>query len=218
MSRLFLNRSDAGRQLAEALKPYQNTADLLVLGIPRGGVPVAFEIAQALHAPLDVFIVRKLGIPSDPECAMGAIASGDVRVLNADVVTALHIPPIVIDEVSRVELKELKRRESAYRGSKPPEDIRGKTVILVDDGIATGATARAALQAIRRHKPGRLILAAPTSSSSTLEELRSLADECVALETPAPFHAVAQSYHEFQQTSDEEVKQLLTLHRSSLTE
>jgi putative phosphoribosyl transferase len=209
MSHVFLNRTEAGQSLAAALRNFRGTPDLLVLGIPRGGIPVAFEVARVLRAPLDVFVVRKLGLPSDPECAMGALASGGVRILNADVIAALGIRGSVIDAVARGELKELERRELAYRGSTTPPVVRHKTVILVDDGIATGASIKAAIKALRALKPERLIVAVPASSRSSLAEIQPLVDETVVLEIPEPFHAVAQSYAEFPQTSDTEVTGLL---------
>ncbi len=195
--------------LAKSLAAYEGTPGLLVLALPRGGVPVAYEVARALKAPLDVFIVRKLGVPDNPELAMGAIASGGVRVLNESVVTMLGLSPLVIDEVARRELKELERREITYRGHRPPPTIHGRTVIVIDDGIATGSTMRAAIEALRQLKPARLIVATPTVAWSTAEELRSEVDEFYALITPEIFNAVGEWYGDFSQTSDEEVCELL---------
>jgi putative phosphoribosyl transferase len=205
----FSNRTEAGKMLAKSLTAYEGTSGLLVLALPRGGVPVAYEVARALKAPLDVFIVRKLGVPGNPELAMGAIASGGVRVLNESVVTMLGLSPLVIDEVARRERKELERREITYRGQRPPPTIHGRTVIVIDDGIATGSTMRAAIEALRQLKPARLIVATPTVAWSTAEELRSEVDEFCALITPENFNAVGEWYVEFAQTSDEEVCALL---------
>jgi putative phosphoribosyl transferase len=205
----FSNRTEAGKMLAKSLAAYEGTSGLLVLALPRGGVPVAYEVARALKAPLDVFIVRKLGVPGNPELAMGAIASGGVRVLNESVVTMLGLSPLVIDEVARRELKELERREIAYRGHRPPPTIHGRTVIVIDDGIATGSTMRAAIEALHQLKPARLIVATPTVAWSTAEELRSEVDEFCALITPEIFNAVGEWYGDFSQTSDEEVCTLL---------
>jgi putative phosphoribosyl transferase len=213
MQHTFSNRTIAGQCLAQALSTYKDTPGLLVLGIPRGGLPVAFEVAQALHAPLDVFVVRKLGVPSDPEIAMGAIASGGVTILNDDVLTSLAIQPAVIKQVAQKELGELNRRETTYRGAQTMPVVRGKTVILVDDGIATGATTKAAVRALRCLKPKRLILAVPTSSQSAFQAIKPLVDEFIALSLPEPFHAVAQSYDQFPQETDEGVLRLLKLAR-----
>lgn len=208
-ARSFKNRSEAGRRLAEKLASYANRPDVGVLALPRGGVPVAFEVAHALGAPLDVFIVRKLGVPGHEEYAMGAIASGGVRVLNDEVVSAMRIPPHMIEAVARRELQELERREREYRGDRPPPDVHGKTVILVDDGLATGASMHAAVKALRQMQPGRLVVAVPTGSPQTCEQLRSEADEVICAIEPEPFHAVGLWYEDFSQTSDEEVRELL---------
>lgn len=208
-SRVFRNRQEAGQALAEVLRPLCGTPDLLVLGIPRGGLPVAFEVAKVLQAPLDIFVVRKLGVPSDPEFAMGAIASGGVRVLHHDTIAMLHITPDVFDAVACRELAELQRRETVYRGANEPPDFRNKTLLLVDDGIATGATTKAAIQALKKHHPARLLLAVPTAPASAYDEIQPLVDGFVVLSTPEPFHAVAQSYAEFPQTTDAEVTNLL---------
>lgn len=209
MTGRFTDRTEAGRLLAERLSDYTGRTDTVVLGLPRGGVPVAFEVAKTLHAPLDVFLVRKLGTPDDPELAMGAIASGDIRVLNQDVVSALQIPMEVIEQVTSAEKLELKRREKAYRGAYPAPRLSGKQVILIDDGIATGSTMRSAIRAIRMQRPARLIVAVPTVAASTYRELQHEVDEVVALMTPESFYAVGQWYADFSQTDDEEVTELL---------
>src|SRR5436305_14336864 len=183
----FRNRSEAGRQLAEKLKNYEGRPDLLVLALPRGGVPVGYEVAQALRAPLDIFLVRKLGVPGHEELAMGAIATGGVRVLNDDVVDYLRIPGEVIDAVAMDELKELERREHAYRGNRPEPDVRGKTVILIDDGLATGSTMRAAAAALRQQNQTRIVVAVPVSAPQTCNEYRMGVDEIICASTPEPF-------------------------------
>lgn len=210
---LLRDRSEAGRTLAQKLGAYAGRDDVVVLGLPRGGVPVAFEVARALDAPLDVFLVRKLGVPGHEELAMGAIASGGVRVLSEDVVRRLNLSPRAIEAVASAEQRELQRREREYRGDQPPPDVRGKTVILVDDGLATGATMRAAIAALRRQGPARIVVAVPVAAASTCEELRDIADEVVCAVTPEPFLAVGQWYHDFSQTTDEEVRELLRLAR-----
>jgi predicted phosphoribosyltransferase len=209
MDTRFQDRTEAGRLLANALVDYADRGDVLVLALPRGGVPVAFEVAQALHAPLDVFLARKLGVPGHEELAMGALASGGMRVINDEVVQALDIPPDVIDSVAAVEERELQRRERAYRGDRPSLDVAGRTVILIDDGLATGSTMKAAIAALRQLNVGRIVVAVPTSSPSTCDEIGALADECVCLLEPEPFHAVGLWYHDFSQTTDEEVRDLL---------
>ena len=206
---LFRDRADAGRQLADRLKTYAGRPDVLVLGLPRGGVPVAFEVARALGAPLDIFVVRKLGVPGHEEIAMGAIATGGVGVLNEPVVRGLGIPQSVISAAMEREQRELDRRERAYRGERPAPDVRGKTVILVDDGLATGATMRAAVAALRQQQTKRIIVAVPVAAPETCEELRAEVDEIVCLETPEPFYAVGLWYEDFSQTTDEEVCGLL---------
>ena len=206
---IYRDRTDAGKRLATLLTAYANRPDVLVLALPRGGVPVAFEVARALRAPLDIFLVRKLGAPGQKELAMGAIATGGVRVLNEDVVEYLQIPDNVIDEIAADELQELERREHAYRGNRPVPDVRGKTVILVDDGLATGSTMRAAAAALRQQKPARIIIAVPVSAPQTCDEYRMGVDEIVCDVTPEPFHAVGQWYKDFSQTTDEEVSNLL---------
>ena len=206
---IYQDRLDAGQRLADALAGYGGRDDVLVLGLPRGGVPVAAVVARALDAPLDVMIVRKLGAPWQPELAMGAIASGNVRLLNEQVVRLLGVDPETIDEVAETESRELVRRERAYRGDRPPFDAAGKQVILVDDGMATGATMRAAVAAVRQMAPASVIVAVPTAATDTCELLRAEADRVVCLDTPEPFMAVGCWYRNFDQTSDAEVRELL---------
>jgi erythromycin esterase-like protein/predicted phosphoribosyltransferase len=207
---LFRDRRDAGRLLAEKLAAYANRPDALVLALPRGGVPVAYEVARALGAPLDVFVVRKLGVPGYEELAMGAVATGGVRVLNDQLVERLGIPEQMIDAVAARELQELARRERRYRGGRPPPDVRGRTVILVDDGLATGATMHAAIEALRQQKPTRIVVAVPTASPETCEEMKTKADDVICAITPEPFQAVGRWYQDFSQTTDEEVEALLS--------
>lgn len=217
MKEVFRDRIEAGQLLARELMRYANQSNVIVLGLPRGGVPVAFEVATALRAPLDVFVVRKLGTPGHRELAMGAIATGGVRVLNEEVVRGLGIPMAVIDEVTAEETQELKRRELAYRGSESEPEVRGKTVLLIDDGVATGSTMRAAIRALQAQHPARLIVGVPTAAGSTYLELRSEVDEFVALMTPEPFYGVGEWYQDFSQTSDAEVTELLERARRNLT-
>ena len=205
----FRNRVEAGQQLAKRLTKYVNRPDVLVLALPRGGVPVGYEVAQALKAPLDVFVVRKLGVPGHEELAMGAIASGGVRVLNGSVVEGLSIPEDVIDAVAARELRELERRERAYRDDRPAPDMQGRTVILVDDGIATGSTMKAAIKALRQLEAARIVVATPTAALSTVREMGPDVDELVAVMTPADFAGVGQWYEDFSQTTDGEVRELL---------
>ena len=207
--RVFKDRSEAGRELAARLQKYADRPDVLVLALPRGGVPVGYEVARALHAPLDVFVVRKLGVPGHEEFAMGAAASGGVRVLNEQVVKALRIPDYVIDAVAMWEQQELERRERTYRGNRPLPDVRDKSVILVDDGLATGATMLAAVKALRQLGPARIVVAVPVASPDTCELLKDEVDEVVCAVTPEPFYAVGLWYRDFPQTSDEEVRELL---------
>jgi putative phosphoribosyl transferase len=207
--RVFKDRSEAGRELAARLQKYADRPDVLVLALPRGGVPVGYEVARALHAPLDVFVVRKLGVPGHEEFAMGAVASAGVRVLNEQVVKALRIPDYVIDAVATWEQQELERRERDYRGNRPLPDVRGKSVILVDDGLATGATMLAAVKALRQLGPARIVVAVPVASPDTCELLKDEVDEVVCAVTPEPFYAVGLWYRDFPQTSDEEVRELL---------
>jgi predicted phosphoribosyltransferase len=209
MERVFRNRREAGQVLASLLAAYRGRPDVVVLGLPRGGVPVAYEIATALHAPLDVMVVRKLGVPGHEELAMGAIASGGVQVVNEDVVRHLGLTPAILTSVAAIEAQELARREQAYRGERPPVAVEGRTVILVDDGLATGSTMRAAVAALRRRHPARIIVAVPTAAPETCEELKQEVDEIVCAMTPTPFYGVGEWYEEFGQTSDDEVRDLL---------
>jgi putative phosphoribosyl transferase len=209
MGTLFEDRFDAGRILAKQLCHHAGNPSVLVLALPRGGVPVAFEIAQALDAPLDVFIVRKLGVPGCEELAMGAIASGGVRVLNEDVIRQLNIPESAIEVVAAEEAQELSRREKMYRGDREPVQIQQRTVILVDDGLATGASMRAAVRALRRQNPASITVAVPVASREICNKLRAEVDELVCGVTPEPFYAVGTWYSNFIQTTDEEVGHLL---------
>ncbi|WP_246207320.1 erythromycin esterase family protein [Bradyrhizobium rifense] len=215
MPGLFLDRRDAGRRLAEKIAGYSNRPDVLVLALPRGGVPVAYEVARALNAPLDVFVVRKLGVPGYEELAMGAVATGGVRVLNNEIVEGLGIPASMIDAVAARERQELARRERLYRDGRPQPDVRGRTVILVDDGLATGATMHAAIEALRQQGPKRIVVAVPTASPDTCEEMKRRADEVICAITPQPFQAVGRWYQEFSQTTDDEVRELLASQRKS---
>jgi predicted phosphoribosyltransferase len=209
MNERFRDRAEAGRLLAERLTPYAGRPDVVVLALPRGGVPVAYEVARALNAPLDVFVVRKLGLPGHEELAVGAIASGGVRVLNEGVVAAAGLTPEAIEGVAERERAEIERREREYRGDRPPLSPEGKVAILVDDGLATGATMRAAIAAVRERSPARVVVAVPTAAPSTCDELAREVDELICLRTPEPFYAVGLWYDDFSQTSDEEVRELL---------
>ncbi len=209
MSMRFLNRQDAGRQLAAKLAGYASDPSVLVLGLPRGGVPVAYEVARALQAPLDVFVVRKLGVPGHRELAMGAIASGGARILNRDVIDALRIRPAAVDAVARGELQEIERQEEVFRGNAPLPEFSGRTLIVVDDGLATGSTMRAAIQALRQSHPARIVAAVPVAAAETVRRLRGEADGVICLSAPLDFHAVSMWYDDFSQTSDEEVRTLL---------
>ncbi len=211
---LFRDRADAGQTLAGKLTAYANRPDVLILALPRGGVPVAYEVAQALHAPLDVFLVRKLGLPGQEELAMGAIASGGTRVLNEEVIDKLSIPEEVIDAVAAEEQQELSRREHDYRDRRPPPDVRGRTVILVDDGLATGSTMRAAVAALRQQGPARIVVAVPVGAPEICTELQKEADEVVCAHMPEHFYAVGAWYDDFAQTTDEEVRHLLSRDRA----
>lgn len=206
---VFRDRKDAGRKLAEQLSQYAGDEGLLVLGLPRGGVPVAYEVARALGGEMDIFLVRKLGVPGHEELAMGAIASGGVRVLNDTVVEALDIPEKVIDAVAAKEQEELERREREYRGARPPPQVAGRTVILVDDGLATGASMRAAVVGLRAQNPGRIVAAVPTAAPDTCELIEYEVDEMVCAITPQPFFGVGYWYKDFSQTTDGEVRELL---------
>jgi len=205
----FPNRTKAGQQLAKRLTKYANRPDVLVLALPRGGVPVGYEVAQALNVPLDVYVVRKLGVPGHEELAMGAIARGGVRVLNGSVVQSLGISDETIDSVAARELRELERREGAYRAGRAAPDVEGRTVILVDDGIATGSTMRAAVAALRQLEAARIVVATPAAAASTVREMKPDVDEFVAVITPEEFYGVGQWYEDFSQTTDEEVCELL---------
>ena len=205
----YQDRVAAGRALARRLAEYAHRPSVLVMALPRGGVPVAYEVARALGAPLDVFVVRKLGVPGHEELAMGAIASGGVRVLNPEVLRMLDIPPEVVDAVAARELRELERREHAYRDDRPSPDVHGKTVILIDDGLATGATMRAAVAALRAQGPARIVVAVPVASPDTCAELSREVDEIICAETPEPFYGVGWWYEHFDQTTDAEVHELL---------
>lgn len=209
MKTRFFDRREGGQFLAESLTAYTDREDVIVLALPRGGVPVAAEVAKRLNAPLDVFVVRKLGLPGHPELAMGAIASGGARVFNGEVVNALSIPDEVIDAVSAEELIELQRREKAYRAGRPPLELEGKTVIVVDDGVATGSTMLAAVSALRQLNAARIVVAAPVIAASTYSEMQRAADEVAAVILPENFYAVGLWYQDFSQTTDDEVRELL---------
>lgn len=211
ITKFFKNRSEAGRFLAQELEEYTNDPNVVVLALPRGGVPVAYEVAEALQAPLDIFVVRKLGVPGHDELAMGAIATGGIRVLNSRVVDYLDIPDKAVEAVAKREQRELERRERLYRGSRPALDVRGRTVIIVDDGMATGSTMRAAVRALRQQKPETIVIAVPVGARETCESFAEEADTiCVCAITPEPFDGVGLWYRNFEQTSDEQVRQLLT--------
>jgi predicted phosphoribosyltransferase len=205
----FQDRADAGRQLAALLVQYLDRTDLLVLGLPRGGVPVAFEVAAALGVPLDVCLVRKLGVPGHAELAMGAIASGGVEILNEELIRELRIPRALVEQVAAREQQELERRDRQFRARRPPVNVRGRAVLLVDDGLATGSTMEAALAALRRQDPARLVVAVPVGARETCDRLRRVADDVVCVLTPERFEAVGLWYEDFSQTSDEEVTRLL---------
>jgi putative phosphoribosyl transferase len=213
MLRRFRDRQDAGVQLAAKLAQYAGLPDVVVLGLPRGGVPVAYEVARALRAPLDIFVVRKLGTPDHRELAMGAIASGGVRVLNRAVIEELRISRATVDAVAEREQREMERQERAYRGDLPLPDFSGRMVIVVDDGLATGSTMRAAVQALRQSRPARIVVAVPVAAADTLQILAREADEMVCVNVPESFHAVSAWYEEFSQTSDDEVRRLLEASR-----
>jgi putative phosphoribosyl transferase len=211
-NRAFSDRREAGRELATHLVAYRGHRDVVVLALPRGGVPVAFEVAEALGALLDIFVVRKLGMPGRPEFAIGAIASGGVRVLSEDAIRWHHIPEEQIEAVARAELAELQRREQAYREGRALVNLRDRTVILVDDGLATGFSMRAAVEAVRVHQPARVVVAVPVGAASTCGAFAGIADETVCARTPEPFSAVSLWYRDFSQTTDEEVRELLQQH------
>lgn len=205
----FHDRNEAGRKLADALISYANKPNLLVLGLPRGGVPVAYAVAEKLHAPLDVFLVRKLGVPGYEELAMGALAWGDVTVFNEEIVSSIHISQNAIKSAIARESEELKRRNTEYRGNKPFPKITGKTIILIDDGLATGATMKAAVTAIQQLHPEKLVVAIPVAAVDSYQTIKQMVDEIVCLETPEPFYAVGAWYSDFSQTTDGEVITLL---------
>jgi putative phosphoribosyl transferase len=206
---IFTDRSEAGRRLAARLRKYANREDVMVLGIPRGGVPVAFEVAASLGVPLDVFVLRKLGVPEHEELAFGAIASGGVRILDTDIIQGLELSDLDIDLVTAAERKELERRERAYRSGRPPINVRGLTVIVVDDGIATGSSMLAAITALRELKPARIVIAVPVAPPTTCNRLRREVAELVCVEEPEGFYGVGQFYRDFSQVSDEAVNELL---------
>jgi putative phosphoribosyl transferase len=207
---LFRDRFEAGRVLASQLSGYAGRPDLIVLALPRGGVPVGSEVARALGAPLDVFLVRKLGLPGHEELAMGAIASGGIRLINEDVVQSYHVSDTAIEAVTRVEIQELQRRERMYRDNRPLPSLHDRTIILVDDGLATGATMRVVVLAVREEAPSSIVVAVPVAAAETCDEFRTIVDDVVCAETPSPFYAVGLWYEDFSQTTDEEVHELLT--------
>ena len=209
MAARYRNRTDAGRQLAAQLREYADRPDVIVLALPRGGVPVAYEVARALHVPLDVFIVRKLGLPSHPELAMGAIASGGIRVIDQAALRRFGVTDEQLAAVAAAEERELERRERQYREGLPLPDVTGKTVILIDDGLATGATMAAAAAALKAQGPAKLVVAVPVSAPETCDAFREIVDEVVCGATPEPFYAVGLWYEDFSQTSDDEVHDLL---------
>lgn len=206
---LYFDRADAGQNLAALLRRFAGHPEVIVLALPRGGVPVGFEVAQALGAPLDLFLVRKLGVPGHEELAMGAVAMGGIRVINEQVVSALGISPNAIDRVAAEETVELDRRARTYRGDRPAPHLRDRTVILVDDGLATGATMRAAAAAVRAQSPGYTVIAVPVAAPEVCDSFISEVDEIVCAATPEPFQAVGLWYADFSQTTDEEVRELL---------
>lgn len=212
----FRDRREAGRILARKLSAYAGRSDVLVLALPRGGVPVAYEVANALGAPLDVFVVRKLGLPGHEELAIGAIASGGIRVLNEELISQLSNAPEVVDFVVAKEQRELERREAEYRGQRPLPIIEGRTIILVDDGLATGSTMKAAVRSLRERNPARIVIAVPVASPETCTELKREADETICAITPEEFYAVGQWYEDFSQTTDEEVRDLLARKNDAL--
>jgi predicted phosphoribosyltransferase len=206
---IYQDRAEAGRQLAVHLAEYSGRKDVILLALPRGGVPVAYEAARQLQVPLDIFLVRKLGLPGQEELAMGAIASGGVRVLNKSVVRALDVPDHVIQAVTEKERNELERRERLYRGDRPPLDVRGKVAVLIDDGLATGSTMLAAVESLRHESPAKIVVAVPVAALEACQRLKQEADEVICPHTPHPFMGVGAWYNDFSQTSDDEVRALL---------
>lgn len=209
----FRDRIQAGQVLSQKLKAYADRPDVIVLALPRGGVPVAREVARVLHVPLDVFLVRKLGTPGQEELAMGAIASGGIRVLNEEVVSSLHLSQLVIEQVTARELRELARRERLYREGRPQLDVTDNVVILVDDGLATGSTMRAAVMALRQAKAKRIVVAVPIAAAPAYRDLHQKVDELICLHTPEPFYSVGFWYEDFSQTSDEDIREVLELEK-----
>jgi predicted phosphoribosyltransferase len=205
----FRDRRDGGQRLAADLHAYAGRTDVVVLALPRGGVPVGYEVAATLGAPLDVFVVRKLGLPGHEELAMGALASGGVRILDEELIRLARVTPAEVSRVTSAEQAELERRERRYRGDRPFPDLRGKTAVLVDDGLATGSTMRAAITALRIEGPTRIVVAVPVAAAETCDALRTLADDVICAVTPEPFHAVGLWYDDFSQTTDDEVRELL---------
>ena len=205
----FRDRADAGRRLAGELQHYANRDDVVVLGLPRGGVPIGYEVATALHVPLDVFVVRKIGLPWQEELAMGAVASGGVRVLDRNLIRVAHVSDDDVERIAQAEERELERRERLYRDDRPFPNLRGKTVILVDDGLATGASMRAAVEALRHEEPAHIVVAVPVAAPETCDAFRDLVDEIICAETPEPFQAVGLWYVDFSQTTDDDVRDLL---------
>lgn len=205
----FANRTEAGKLLADALSGYTGRSDILILALPRGGVPVAYEVAKALSAPMDLWLVRKLGVPGQEELALGALVGKNIRVLNYDIIDLLNIDETVIDTIVAREQAELERRNRLYRQGKPPPAIEGKTIIIIDDGLATGATMRVAISSLRQAGAARIIAAVPVGAASTCDKIEEEADELICLHTPEPFYGVGQWYNDFSQTSDDEVRALL---------
>ncbi len=210
--RPFTDRREAGRELAAQLQNYRGDRSVIVLALPRGGVPVAFEIAEALDAPMEIFVVRKLGMPGQPEFAIGAVASGGARVVNEQVIRMYRIPAATIERLVAEELAEIRRREREYRGTRPLPSLASRTVILVDDGLATGSTMRVAVEAVRAFEPSRVVVAVPVGSPEACEEFADITDETVCARTPQPFQAVGLWYQDFSQTTDDEVRSLIRAH------
>ena len=205
----YRNRREAGQRLALELEAFAGRSDVTVLGLPRGGVPVAYEVARALHVELDVFVVRKLGLPGQPEFAMGAVAFGGIVVLDEELIASMHVTPAALERVITGERGELTRRERSYRGSRPPLDVRGRSLIVVDDGLATGASAQAAITALRRGRPASIVVASPVGSGKVCEAIAAVTDGCLCPVTPEPFYAVGVWYEEFRDPSEAEVRELL---------